>query len=218
MSVLDYLNDYRVIKVSLPVEGGALVPLDAVARVTKSPQFEVIFLQGQLEVHALDPTILCRLSFDVAGAIKTIQARIVHQPASSKLVMELVEAFSYLQKREYFRVDSDLVVSWWRVEDEDATLHTVQGKVNISGGGMRFPVVEKVVRGERLGLKILLDVDKPMIECVGEVVGSYLFGCEHSLALKYVAIEDSDRDDIVSFCLAEQRRQLRLKIQVLDSI
>lgn len=217
MSVLDHLSDYRVVKVTLPVEGGTLVPLDAVARITTASQFEVVFLQGQLESHALDPTALCRLSFDVAGAIKSIQARIVHQPAASKLVMELVEAFSFLQKREYFRVDTELVVSWWRVEDEDDSLHTVQGKINVSGGGVRFPVVEKVPRGERLGLKILLDADKPLIECVGEVVGSYLFGREHSLALKFVAIEDGDRDTIVSFCLAEQRRQLRLKVQVLDS-
>lgn len=218
MSVLDHLDDYRVVKVTLPVEGGAVTQLDAVARVTKAPQFEVIFLKGQLKEHALDPTVLCRLAFDVAGSIKSIQARIDHQPASDKLVLELVESFSYLQKREYFRVDAELVISWWRVEDENAALTTVQGTANISGGGVRFPVANQVVRGERLGLKILLDVDLPLIECVGEAVGSYLLGREHSLALKFVAIENDDRDEIIAFCLAEQRRQLRLKVQVLDSL
>lgn len=218
MSILDHLDDYRVVKITLPIEGGAIVQLDAVARVTKTPQFEVIFLKGQLKEHALDPTVLCRLAFDVAGSIKSIQARIDHQPAADKLVLELVESFSYLQKREYFRVDAELVISWWRVEDEDAALNTVQGIANISGGGVRFPVAEKVERGERIGMKILLNLDKPMIECVGEVVGSYLLGRDHSLALKFVAIENDHRDDIVAFCLAEQRRQLRLKVQVLDSL
>ncbi len=218
MSILDHLDDYRVVKITLPVEGGAVAQLDAVARVTKALQFEVIFLKGQLKEHALDPTVLCRLTFDVAGSIKSIQARIDHQPAADKLVLELVESFSYLQKREYFRVDAELVISWWQLEDEDAALHTVQGMANISGGGVRFPVAEKVERGERIGMKILLDVDKPMIECVGEVVGSYLFGRDHSLALKFVAIENDARDEIVAFCLAEQRRQLRLKVQVLDSL
>ena len=218
MSILDYLDDYRVIKITLPIEGGAIAQLDAVARVTKAPQFEVIFLKGQLKEHAFDPTQLCRLAFDVAGAIKSIQARIDHQPAADKLVLELVESFSFLQKREYFRVDAELVISWWRVEDEDASLYTVQAAGNISGGGVRFPVAEKVPRGERLGLKIMLNVDLPLIECVGEVVGSYLLGRDHSLALKFVAIENDDRDEIVAFCLAEQRRQLRLKVQVLDSL
>ncbi len=218
MSILDHLVDYRVVKVTLPLEGGAVAQLDAVARVTKAPQFEVIFLKGQLTQHAFDPTRLCRLTFDVAGAIKSIQARIDHQPAADKLVLELVESFSYLQKREFFRVDAELVISWWRVEDEDAALHTVQARGNISGGGVRFPVADKVPRGERLGLKILLNVDLPLIECVGEVVGSYLLGRDHSLALKFVAIEDDDRDEIVAFCLAEQRRQLRLTVQVLDSL
>jgi hypothetical protein len=220
MSILDHLDDYRVVKITLPVEGGAVAQLDAVARVTKAPQFEVIFLKGQLKEHALDPTVLCRIAFDVAGAVKSIQARIDHQPAADKLVLELVESFSYLQKREYFRVDAELVISWWQLEDEDedAAVNTVQGIANISGGGVRFPVAEKVERGVRIGMKILLNVDKPMIECVGEVVGSYLLGRDHSLALKFVAIENDDRDEIVAFCLAEQRRQLRLKVQVLDSL
>ncbi len=165
MSILDHLEDYRVVKISLPLEGGAVVQLDAVARVTKTPQFEVIFLKGQLKDHALDPTLLCRLTFDASGTIKAIQARIDRQPADDKLVLELVESFSYLQKREYFRVDAELVIGWWRIEDEDAVLHTVQAKANISGGGVRFPVVEKIPRGERLGMKILLEVDKPMIRC-----------------------------------------------------
>ncbi|MBD1401276.1 PilZ domain-containing protein [Pelovirga terrestris] len=218
MSILDHLDDYRVVKITLPIEGGAVAQLDAVARVTNAPQFEVIFLKGQLKEQALDPTVLCRLAFDVAGAIKSIQARIDHQPAADKLVLELVESFSYLQKREYFRVDAELVISWWRVEDEDAALNTVQSMANISGGGVRFPVAEKVERGERIGMNILLHVDKPVIECVGEVVGSYLLGRDHSLALKFIAIEHDDRDEIVAFCLAEQRRQLRLKVQVLDSL
>jgi c-di-GMP-binding flagellar brake protein YcgR len=178
----------------------------------------VIFLQGQLAQHALDPTRLCRLSFDVAGAIKSIQARIDHQPATDKLVLELLESFSYKQKREYFRIDAELVISWWRLEDEDAVLTTVQAKASISGGGMRFPVTEKVPRGERLAVKILFDVDKEMIECVGEVVGSYLLGRERSLALKFVDIKDNDREEIIAFCLAEQRRQLRFKVQVLDNL
>jgi len=218
MSILDHLDDYRVVKITLPLEGGTVAQLDAVARVTKTPQFEVIFLKGQLKENALDPTVLCRLVFDVSGAIKSIQARIDHQPAADKLVLEMVESFSHQQKREYFRVDADLVISWWRVDDEDAALNTVQATANISGGGVRFPVAEKVPRGERLGMKILLEVDKPLIECVGEVVGSYLLGRDHSLALKFVAIENDDRDEIVAFCLAEQRRQLRLKVQVLDSL
>ena len=218
MSVLDLLNDYRVVKVTLPVEGGLVAQLDAVARLTKSPQFEVIFLQGQLEGHALDPTVLCRLAFDVAGSIKSIQARIVHQPASAKLVMELVETFSYLQKRDYFRVDAELVVSWWRLEQDNGAAITTQGGVNISGGGMRFPVQDKVVRGEKLGLKILLDPEREVIECVGEVVGTYLLGRQHSLALKFIKINSVDRDAIIAFCLAEQRRQLRIKVQVLDTL
>lgn len=218
MSILDHFDDYRIVKITLPVAGGAVAQLDAVARVTKTPQFEVIFLKGQLKEHALDPTLQCRLVFDVSGDIKSIQARIDHQPVADKLVLELVESFSFQHKREYFRVDAEQVISWWRLEEEESVLNTVQATANISGGGVRFPVAEKIPSGERVGLKILLDTDKPMIECVGEVVGNYQLGSGLFLALKFVAIVGDDRDAIITFCLAEQRRQLRFKVQVLDSL
>lgn len=218
MSVLDHLNDYRVVKIALPVQGGTLAQLEAVAKVTKAPQFELIFLKGQLEEHTVAMDASSRITFDVAGAIKSIQAKVVAQPAPTKLLLEMVESFSYQQKREYFRVDAHLAVSWWRHEEEEPKITTVQATVNISGGGLRLPVAEKIAKGEKLGLKFIIDPLELPIECVGEVVGSYLLGMEISLAVKFVAIEDVDRDAIIAFCLAEQRRQLRLKVQVLDAL
>jgi hypothetical protein len=35
------------------------------------------------------------------------------------------------------------------------------------------------------------------------------------LALSFADIEDEDQDAIVAYCLAEQRKQLRLKVKVL---
>ncbi len=67
-----------------------------------------------------------------------------------------------------------------------------------------------------MGLEIVIDAPQPsVVECVGKVVGTYDVGGVRQLALSFVDIEDEDQDVIVAYCLAEQRKQLRLKVKVL---
>lgn len=217
MSILDHLDDYRVVAVVLPLEGGNTAQLDGVARATTGSHLEVTFLQGQLEAQALDLEGACRLSFDVGGESKSIKAKITSRPTSARLVLELVETFTYQQKRQYFRVDANLSVNYWLIEDDtEPAPNSLQSSINISGGGLRIPVREKLSAGKKIGLEIVIDSPEPgVIECAGEVVNNYSQGNQIYAALKFVTIEEEDRDLIVSYCLAEQRKQLRLKVQVL---
>lgn len=217
MSVLDHLDDYRVVKVTLPLQGGNTVQLDAVARATSGSFVEVTFLQGQLEAQPLDMEGMCRLGFDVGGENKAIKAKIANRPASARLIVEMVETFTYQQKRSYFRIDADLSVNYWLIEkDAEPEPKSLRSIINLSGGGVRFPVDEKLPIGKRVGLEIILDSpEAAVIECEGEVVGNYTQGNQILSALKFVKIEEDARDLIVAHCLAEQRKQLRLKVQVL---
>ena len=217
MSVLDHLKDYRVVKVTLPLEGGKQTQLDGVARVTNPPEFEVSFLPDQLEALPLDMETTCRVMLDVAGEHKAINARIVEAPTAERLSLEQVESFTYTQKREYFRVDADLSVSYWVIDDHHPVAGSVKSPVNISGGGIRLPVAQKLPEGARVGFEILIDDPRAVIECVGEVVSCYANGDEMVAAFKFVGLEAEDQDAIVSFCLAEQRKQLRLKVKVLGT-
>ncbi|MFK5927061.1 MAG: PilZ domain-containing protein [Desulfuromusa sp.] len=216
MSVLNQLKDYRVVKVSLPLLDGKKLSLDAVAKVTTSPQFEVTFLPDQLNVELLNLEEFCLVTFDVAGENKSIKAKIDSADEDTKLLLEMVESFSYIQKRGYFRVDADLSVSYWVIDEEHPTAKSVPTPVNISGGGLRLPVSETIKAGTRLGLEIVIDSPQPaVVECVGEVVSSYGDDADQQIALTFVDIEDEDQDAIIAYCLAEQRKQLRLKVKVL---
>jgi len=215
MSVLNQLKDYRVVKVSLPLLGGNKKSLDGVAKTTTSPQFEVTFLPDQLKPELLNPEEFCLVTFDVAGETKSIKSKVVSAGDEVKLVLEMVESFAYIQKRGYFRVDADLSVSYWVIDEDHPSAKSVQTPVNISGGGLRLPVSEKIKDGTKLGLEIIIDSPQPaVIECVGKVVASYDDGGEKQVALTFVDIEDEDQDVIIAYCLAEQRKQLRLKVQV----
>ncbi len=215
MSVLDHLQDYRVVKVTLPLEGGKQAQLDGVAKLTSPPQFEMTFLPDQLEKLALDRDTTCRVMLDVAGEHKSITARIIDQPTAERLLLEQVESFVHKQKREYFRVDADLSVSYWTIDEANPVASSVASSVNISGGGIRLPVTQKLPEGARVGFEIIIDEPAVVIEGVGEVVAYYGNGDGLAAAFKFIGLEEEDQDAIVSFCLAEQRKQLRLKVKVI---
>jgi c-di-GMP-binding flagellar brake protein YcgR len=216
MSVLNQLKDYRVVKVSLPLLDGTQLSLDGVARTTTSPQFEITFLPDQLNPELLNREEFCMVTFDVAGETKSIKAKINSSAEEAKLLLEMVESFTYIQKRGYFRVDADLSVSYWAIDEEHPSAKSVQTPVNISGGGLRLPVSESIKEGTKLGLEIVIDAPQPaVVECIGEVVSNYETAGVKQLALTFVQIEDEDQDAIIAYCLAEQRKQLRLKVKVL---
>jgi hypothetical protein len=218
MSMLNQLKDYRVVKISLPLKDGKQSVLDGVAKVTDPPHFEVTFLPDQLDPAVLNFDEFCMVMFDVAGENKSIKAKIVSAEEEAKLLLEMVDSFSYIQKRGYFRVDADLSVSYWVIDEENPTARSVQTSVNISGGGLRLPVSETIKPGTMLGLEIVIDSPQPrVIECSGEVVSNYDRGGDKFIALSFVDIDDEDQDAIIAHCLAEQRRQLRLKVKVLGA-
>jgi hypothetical protein len=218
MSVLDQLQEYRVVKVVLPLKEGGQQLIDGVAKTTTPPQFEITFLPDQLNVETLSLEESCQISFDVAGSTKSIRATIVSVLSEAKLQLEMLESFSHVQKRAYFRIDAELSVSYWVLSAESPLAKSIHTPVNISGGGLRVPVDELLPDGTEIGLELVLDGPEPrVVECRARVVRAYDGGpTGKQVAMSFVDLDEEDQDAIVAYCLAEQRKQLRLKVQVLS--
>ncbi len=219
MSVLDHLLEYRVVKVVLPLVEGEHQLLDGVAKTTTPPQFEITFLPDQLKPDNINLQEPCQVSFDVAGSTKSIRAKIDAVVSAAKILFEMVESFSHIQKRSYFRVEAELSVSYWIIDDENPAANSISTPVNISGGGLRLPIEGKIIEDTKIGLEIVLNAPQPrVVECVAQVVRTYEMGDgTKQVAMIFVDIEQEDQDAIVAYCLAEQRKQLRLKVLVLGS-
>ncbi|MCF6177998.1 MAG: PilZ domain-containing protein [Geopsychrobacter sp.] len=221
MSVLKYLKEYRVVKISLPRHGGESTVVDGVAMATAPPIFEITFLPDQLQPATFDEQASCRITFDAPdGSPQKLSAEVVSVLSETKLQLRLLEGTaSFDQKRAYFRVDADLSVSYWEIDNEHGPAKSVQTPVNLSGGGIRIPVKEEMREGSKVGLEIILDVPRPcVIECAATVVRSFLLGGVMQLALRFVDIEEEDRDALVAYCFAEQRKQLRLKVHMMGIV
>ncbi len=218
MSALDHLKEYRVIQITLPRQDAESSVVDCVALAKDPPHFEVTFLPNQLQAETLDEQAKdYRISFSTPnGVIQNITAEVVEILSDNKLQLRMLETSSQTQKRAYFRVDASLSVSYWPIDAEDGNAQSIQAPVNLSGGGMRIPVKEAMPDGSKVGLEIILDVPQPrVIECMAVVVRSFSLGGETQLALRFIDIEEDDRDALVAYCFAEQRKQLRLKVHMM---
>ena len=216
MSALDHLKEYRVVQISLPRAGGEISVVEGVAMATDPPVFEVTFLPDQLQPSTFDDQSGCRLSFTAPnGSPQTLVAEVLKVVGETKLQLRALDSASHDQKRSHFRVDADIAVSYWPLDEEDANARSALKPVNLSGGGIRIPVQEALRDGCPVGLEIILDAPRPrVIECQASVVRSFRMGGVQQLALKFVHIEEEDRDALVSYCFAEQRKQLRMKVHL----
>lgn len=219
MSALDHLKEYRVVQIDLPRADGSSTLVDGVALATEPPVFEVTFLPDQLQPATFDDQAGCKVAFLAPnGSAQTLHAEVIAVVSDTKLQLRALESFTHNQKRAYFRVDADLSVSYWPLDDENASAQSVQTPVNISGGGIRIPVREPLREGSQVGLEIIVDIPRPrVIECVAVVVRAFPLGGVMQLALRFVDIEEEDQDAIVAYCFAEQRKQLRLKVHMMGA-
>lgn len=219
MADLKHLQEYITVRILLPITGAPPLPLECVARSENPPFIDAHFLPDQLPAGRLDTEGECQLSFETGGQAHAFKARIDKVVSSERLRLQAVQAFNREQQREYFRIDVELTLKYRRLsEGEGGAARRVQAKVNLSGGGLWFPIKEILESKEKLSVEIFLPGSPPMRAfAIAEVIR--MTGADEDsrgVAMKFSEIEESDRDEIVGFCFAEQRRQLRNRVRIPD--
>lgn len=82
--------------------------------------------------------------------------------------------------------------------------------VNISGGGMSFVSREEYGRGEVLELKMMLPLLPPVaLYAYGEVVKEEAEAGSRRIAVRFIAMDEKIRDEVVRFVFRRQRDLLR---------
>ena len=221
LTLLNHLKEHKVVRIYVPVQGGEKRRLDCVAKVIKEPLVEVSFVADQLPVSEIDSSQKCLLSLDTGDGTLSLNCIIEEIIGDEKMKLMATESISHEQKREWFRVDADFPVKYWPIDEKGAPKgDTASGTViDISGGGIRISVKECLPVKTRIRLQI--ELTEPRVEkvpCICRVMRVIrTFSGRSQMGLQFEDIEMDDRDKNVAFCLAEQRRQLRLKVQVVGS-
>ena len=85
-------------------------------------------------------------------------------------------------------------------------------QVNISGGGLSFFSQEKYNIGDVIEMKMMLPMIPPVAMYIyGEIVKLESHSNGNIIAVKYTAIDEEIRDEIVKFVFRRQREMLREK-------
>jgi hypothetical protein len=219
MLALDHLKDFRIVMINLPLKDEQTRVLECVVRRRSVNTIEAAFLPGQLPIKDLDLNGTCRLFFEEEGRPFRLRATIEDIIDGEKLRLKAVETVMQFGEREFFRVDADLTYKYQRLtEGEEARPRQLSTRVNISGCGIRLPLLEEVRPLEKIQLTLILSEDPLKVaRCTAQVKRICPFsGGQKGAALYFIEIEPADRDAIIAFCLAAQREELRNKIQVKD--
>lgn len=116
--------------------------------------------------------------------------------------------------REFFRIDTRIAVSYILEQEfvSDRPLET--RAVNLSGGGMRLRIPELPVMNSLVWLKLALPDQHPF-DCLGKVVWQgEANSAGWEVAMQFLDLAPGQRDQIIAFCFAEQRRLLRHNVRV----
>jgi c-di-GMP-binding flagellar brake protein YcgR len=156
------------------------------------------------------------VTLDIGGPTITLKTSIENIASNRKLELINIESVSHEQKREYFRIDAQVPVDAHTLPSQGTFVFEGE-TVNISGSGALITFPEPVPVDKKLKLRISIpEPDLLTVECIAQVVrcdeGN---NNEFNVAVHFYTIEEEAQDKIIAFCMAQQRRQLRLKVQVL---
>ena len=153
-------------------------------------------------------------------AVYHFLARIIGIKGERELEMVIMEAISYPQQRRFFRVDTKIALKCWLVQLTDKSDNEAERtRVNLSAVGLRFETTKFLKHGEKVNIEMQLPNESmEVVKSVGMVV-RVDFGDDRKVedvAIDLVEIKPAEQEKLIKFCLAEQRRQIRLKVRVLD--
>jgi PilZ domain len=215
--LLEYMRELPVVKVVIPTVTTSFFMESKILSISPS-SFDIELLPQQAILKGLDFLGSCTLSCEKGGVVFFLKAKIDVIQSETRLRLLPQQVSEQPQKREYFRIDAVVYLKFWLLEQKDTDQPRVtQQQVNLSGNGLRFTIENPLYVGQAIGLELHLpESDGEMLVMgVGRVVRvSQTERHEQEAALELTELQESEEDKIIRFCLAEQRKQLRMKVHV----
>jgi hypothetical protein len=214
-ALFKYLDKPALIRVFILKEGGAKVRLEAVARIIAAPYLELKFRPDELPTELIRNGGKLLLSLDTRSGTVSMYAHVDEMVNARVLRVLGMESFAYSQQREYFRVNTVIKVVYCKETMSNKEWPLVQSStINISGTGVLMDMAERVALGDTFQLELFIP-DAENVRCSALVVRvDEKLRSGFEVALHFFKIEPEALDGLISFCLAEQRLQLRTKVQI----
>lgn len=218
MDHFKYLRENNVGFIELPVYKDRFLRFECITQVLAPPYLEVGLPSNTLTTYKVMPGAEseCLLHFDAASEVLCILACVDEVMTPQKLRLSCFKTITQAQKRQYFRVDTEVAVDLQHFAGKRAA-SMVGESINISASGILVSFPEPLEKKKGIWLEIELpEPQNRDIRCICHVVRiSKGSAGDHQVAFHFDKMNPKDREDLISFCLTQQRKQLRLKVRIL---
>lgn len=197
VSEFEWAEDDKIFYIAVPIYRGRLYPVNI------GTQMEIIFIM-QDNLYSFVAKVLDR----------GIRNRI------SLLKMEALSEIKKIQRREFFRFECALPVTYRLVDtqnrgnpgENDRKLTKTYTR-DLSGGGVCIRLKEKVDYGSILECELSLN-DLNKIHFIGKVVRFTIYDKDmgiykYEIGVSFEKINEKDRERLISFIFQEQRRLIK---------
>lgn len=216
--ILDKLNDNTSTVVDLPGNGDECFRSNALLIKKDNPHLELLFPPDSWHARDLKLGSDCTLVVEHNGRTINLVARLDSVVNDRRLSFTAREPLSPEALRDYFRVSISTPIEASYVaglKEINAQSWKLTGTtLDMSGSGVLALFPEKPRSNNRIQLVITVSPEEAPIICLAHVVRSYrVRKNRYQVAFHFENIPPRTRDQIVSCCLQEQRRQLRENVE-----
>ena len=212
--IFQKINDHAPAIVDIPARNGEDYRCKAIFIKKEYPAIELIFPPNSWEENNLVLGSECTLAVEHDGRDISILACLDQVTNNRRLQFTAKEPVSVESLREYFRVLINLPIEASYIagprEVKAKTWKMLGTTIDLSGSGVLALFSEKPPTTHNIQIVITMPEDEPSIVCLADVVRTYrLRKNRFQVAFHFEIVSSKTRDQIISCCLQEQRRQLR---------
>ena len=213
--IIEALLDHPRVGIILPTLQGAL-QLECHLEAGIYPTLEVGLLPIVFLSSSIDELEECILFCEHYERVLIAHARIIENVVDRRLMLLVTRTQYESQKRDFFRVDTVIGLQHWHADKKNSSVgKSVLQVVNLSGNGLRFTTEGELNEGDQLGFQITLSQYSEPLSAVGRVVRVLPSRtAKKEVVVELFEIEHGAQDRVVSFCIREQTRQVRLKSSI----
>ena len=218
--ILNKLFDSAHVVVDLPSNKEESIRCKALLIKKDSPLFELVCLPNSWEVGDLKIGANCNMIIEHKGDTVNLIARLDSIAGPRRLHFTAREPVSPETLRDYFRISTKLPIEASYIagpkEINTQTWKLFGTTIDLSGSGVLALFAEKPASNHRIQLIISIPNEAAPVVCLANVIRSYrLRQKRYQVAFHFENISGKTRDVIVSYCLHEERRQLRENVRTI---
>ena len=206
--------------VDIPGQNGEVFRNNALVTRTESPALELLFPPDAWQADDLRLDGNCSIAVEHHGEKVVLIARLEQVIDARRLRFIAREPITPESLRDYFRVSINTPVkASYTAEQRDSRVESWRmtgTTLDLSGSGLLALFSEKPASSQRILLEITPPEDPEPIFCLANMIRAYrLRRNRFQVAFHFIEITPKTRDQLISCCLKEQRRQLRENVHPL---